>query len=61
MTNQIRVIVVYDRIRDTVHGMTCDDNEARQWCRDLAARHGYERDVARQYVGLVTPTAGETP
>lgn len=59
MSRQVRVVVVVDRVRGTVHGMTCDDAEAQQWCRELAERYSDNYDPARQYVGLVTPPEEE--
>ncbi len=53
MTRRVRVVVVLDDVRHTVHGMTTSNDEARQWFRDLEQRYPDEILCARQFVAVV--------
>jgi hypothetical protein len=52
----VRVLVVLDKRRGTVHGITCDQDEAQRWTRALIAKAGGDNLAATMTVGLVTPT-----
>lgn len=51
----VRVVVVVDWTRQRVHGLTCDNAEARQWARDIVANHGGNPLAATMTVSLVDP------
>jgi hypothetical protein len=51
VTRRVRVVVVLDDKRGTVHGMTTCNDEARQWVRELTERHG--EPVGRQFVDVI--------
>lgn len=53
----VRVVVVLNhyyaaKYGSSVYGMTTSNDEAAQWCRDLAAKYN-DPLVASQYVALV--------
>ncbi len=58
MTRRVRVVVVTDDVRGTVHGMTTSNDEARQWVRDLTARNPDSLLPARQFVGVIDVADG---
>ncbi len=55
---RVRVVVVTDDVRGTVHGMTTSNDEARQWCRELAAKYPNEILTGRQFVGVIAGADG---
>jgi hypothetical protein len=57
---QVRVIVVSDHRRGTVHGMTNDHAEAQQWTRELIAKYGGDNLSAGMTGGLVEVPTPET-
>jgi hypothetical protein len=58
VTRRVRVVVVLDDVRGTVHGMTTSNDEARQWCRELDAKYPDRPLCARQFVGVVDVVDG---
>ncbi len=58
MTRRVRVVVVTDDVRGTVHGMTTSDDEAGQWCRELAEKYPGELLTGRQFVGVIEVVDG---
>ncbi len=50
---RVRVVVVVDSRRGTVHGMTTDNEEAARWCRELAERHDDMHLAACQFVDVI--------
>lgn len=55
MSGQVRVVVVVDWLHRRVHGITCNDEEAQEWVRDVVSEHG-DLLAATMTVGLVSPT-----
>ncbi len=53
MTRRVRVVVVTDDVRHTVHGMTTSNDEAGQWVREIHAKHPDRPVCARQFVGVI--------
>lgn len=56
----VRVVVVVDWRRQTVHGITCDNTEARQWTRELIDKYDGDNLAASMFVSLVDPAEGGT-
>lgn len=53
----VRVVVVVNHRKNVVHGVTCDDQEAQKWVRQLCLEHPGAAPVATMTVGLVQPPA----
>ncbi len=58
MTRRVRVVVVTDDVRRTVHGMTTSNDEARQWCRELDEKYPDQPLCGRQFVGVIDVVEG---
>ncbi|MDG4792120.1 hypothetical protein O7626_40610 [Micromonospora sp. WMMD1102] len=50
----VRVLVVVNWRRGTVHGITCDQEQSQRWVRELIDRYG-DPLAATQTVDLVFP------
>lgn len=55
----VRVLAVVNWRRERVHGITCDQQQAQRWVRELVAQYDGDPLAVTQTVDLVYPESEE--